>query len=100
MVAELAPRHQLAAAGDPPAKLDARVGHALRLTRSNRIAACYDSRTQPCDAGRPIEVWLVPWMAWPCVVKKIELGIGASSHSRLKWSFSMRNGVNCPPGVS
>jgi hypothetical protein len=52
------------------------------------------SRTQPCDAGRPmLRVCSVPWMAWPCRVKKIECGIGASSHSRLKWSFSMRNGV-------
>ncbi len=40
------------------------------------------SRTQPCDAGRPM--FLVssdPWMAWPFWVKKIENGIGASSHS-------------------
>jgi len=39
-------------------------------------------------------------MAWPIFVKKIEFGIGASSHSREKWSFSMRNGWWSPEGVS
>ena len=53
-----------------------------------------DRRTQPCDAGRPSAATCpVPWMAWPISVKKIELGMGASSHSREKWSRSIRNGV-------
>ncbi len=47
-----------------------------------------------------LRVCSVPWMAWPRVVKKIEFGIGASSHSLLKWSFSIRFGLNSPLGVS
>ena len=39
-------------------------------------------------------------MACPSGVKKIECGMGASSHSFEKCSASMRNGRYFPPGVS
>jgi hypothetical protein len=52
-------------------------------TSANSVAALEGaSRTQPCEARRPSErVALLPWIACPRSVKKIECGIGASSHS-------------------
>ena len=58
-------------------------------------------RTQPCDAGDPRRrIALLPWIACPAGVKKIECGIGASSHSFEKWSSSKRKGLNEPAGVA
>ena len=64
------------------------------FTRLNRVAALRtDRRTQPCEAARPrLRTWLVPWMAWPWVVKNIAKGMGASSHSFEKCVRSIRNG--------
>ena len=52
-------------------------------TSANSVAALEGaSRTQPCDARRPSErVALLAWIACPRSVKKMEWGIGASSHS-------------------
>ena len=52
-------------------------------TSSNSLAAfAGEMRMQPCDAGDPRRrIALLPWIACPAGVKKIECGIGASSHS-------------------
>ena len=39
-------------------------------------------------------------MAWPCLVKNTECGIGASFHSLEKCSASIRNAVKLPDGVA
>jgi hypothetical protein len=71
-------------------------------TSANSFSAfAGSSRTQPCEAGEPSRlVSRLPWIAWPFWVKKIENGIGASSHSFEKWSRSMRKALNLPFGVS
>jgi hypothetical protein len=49
------------------------------------VAAFFgEIRTQPCEAGLPSRFTsLVPWIAWPSLVKNTECGMGASSHSLL-----------------
>jgi hypothetical protein len=92
-------------------QLHARVEHAFLLDKSVQCGRVLRRQPDTAMGGRPAQIACLE-RAMDRVAefgeedrvadlaKKIEFGIGASSHSREKWSFSIRNGWNSPDGVS
>ena len=72
----------------------------LRTMANNVAAWAGESRTQPCEAGRPrLPTAFVPWIAyWPW--KKIECGIGALSYLAECTMTYIARGRNTPRGVA